>query len=261
MIIDGKKIAESLNVELAKKLDVKNLHLGVILVGDNPASVKYVERKKILGEKLGVEVSVFEYEKDITETELIEVVGDLVARDSIDGLIVQLPLPDHIDQNKILNLISREKDVDALSEDPKVLSPIVLAIKKILSVSKVDLVGKKILVVGNGKLVGRPIALWLASEGQDVTVVDESVGENLATLTKQADVLILGAGKAGLLKPNMIKEGVVIIDAATSESNGHLVGDADPACADKASLFTPVPGGVGPMTLSMLFQNLYDLNS
>lgn len=261
MIIDGKKIAEDLNVDLAEKLAGQNLQLGVVLVGDNPASVNYVGRKKALGEKLGVEVSVFEYENDISEDELIEVIEGLVTRENINGLIVQLPLPEHIDQTKILNLIPKAKDVDALSEDPKVLSPVVLAVQKILEIGKVDLVGQKILVVGNGKLVGKPVALWLASGGQDVTIVDESVGDNLVTLTRQAGVLILGAGKSGLIKPDMVKEGVVIVDAATSEAGGRLAGDADPACVDKASLFTPVPGGVGPITLSMLFQNLYDLNS
>jgi len=260
MIIDGKKIAENLNKELKEKLSGKNLHLGVIFVGDNPASTKYVEKKKELGEKLGVEVSVFEYESNISEEELIEVIKELVSRESINGFIVQLSLPEQISEDKILSLIPKEKDVDALSDDPRVLSPVVLAIKKILEVGRVDLVDKKILVVGNGKLVGRPIALWFASEGRDVTVVDESIGEHLASLTIKADILILGAGKSDLISPEMIKEGVVIIDAGTSESNGRLVGDANSACADKSSLFTPVPGGVGPVTISMLFQNLLDLN-
>ena len=129
----------------------------------------------------------------------------------------------------------------------------VRAVQEILKFGNIELERKKMVVVGQGKLVGRPVALWLASNGYDVTVVDTKVVD-VGAITRHADILILGAGQPGLIKPDMIKDGAVIIDAATSEASGRLAGDADPACADKCALFTPVPGGVGPMTITTLIR-------
>lgn len=260
MIVDGKKLSSAIEQKLRDQ--VKQLsrppRLAVVIVGDNPVSVKYINRKKETGERIGIDVQLFEYEADISQQDLEQEISRLALDPTVDGILIQLPLPDHINRNEVIVLIPPTKDPDSLTEDAKVLSPVVRAVEEILVHGKVDLNNKKIVVVGQGKLVGRPIALWLAGNGHDVTVVDSKVTD-VGVITRHADVIVLGAGEPGLLKPDMVKDGVVIIDAATSEASGRLAGDADPVCADKASLFTPVPGGVGPLTLVMLFANLLDL--
>lgn len=261
MIIDGKKLAERIKTELRSKLETEGLklRLDVVLVGDNVASEKYVERKRKVGEEIGVEVVVHELTEDIKQGDLEEEIKRLVNNERVNGVIVQLPLPPHINEREILDLVPAEKDVDALSREARVLSPIVGAIREILQSNNIDLENKKIVVVGQGKLVGQPAALWLTQEGYDVSVIDVKT-KNADELLLSADVIISGAGRPGLITSNKIRDGVVIIDAATSESNGQLMGDADPRCASKCLLFTPVPGGVGPLTVVMLFKNLFSLS-
>ena len=264
MIIDGKALAEKIKqaLRLALLAQGKNLRLDVILVGDNIVSEKYVERKKKIGEEIGVEVVVHELLEDISPIDLEEEIKKLSNDERVNGIIVQLPLPPQIDEQKILNLVAPEKDVDALNSEAKVLSPTVGAIREILNRNLVSIKGKKVAVVGKGKLVGRPVAIWLTQEGADVAVIDSKTADADSTrLLQNADIIVSGVGKPGLVTPDKIREGVVLIDAATSEQNGSLKGDADPACATKCSLFTPVPGGVGPLTVVMLFKNLLELNS
>lgn len=268
MIVDGKKIANDIKNEISEKLKAKSskLRLDVILVGDNIVSEKYVERKKKFGEEIGVEVVVHELLGDISQADLEAEIEKLNNDERVNGIIVQLPLPSQIDQDKILNLVLPEKDVDALSREARVLSPTVGAIKEIFERHQVNLKNKKIVVVGNGKLVGRPVSLWLTQEGAKVEVIDIET-KNPEEILREADVIISGVGKPGLIKPASIKMGAILIDAGTSDlptvagSGGQLKGDADPTCADKCSLFTPVPGGVGPLTVVMLFKNLLELNS
>ncbi|MEI6495003.1 MAG: bifunctional 5,10-methylenetetrahydrofolate dehydrogenase/5,10-methenyltetrahydrofolate cyclohydrolase, partial [bacterium] len=200
-----------------------------------------------------------EYTDEITEEELAEQVQRLADDSGINGIIVQLPLPKHINASKILNLVPAHKDVDALNADASVLSPVTGAIREILERNNVDLNNKKIVVVGKGKLVGMPTAIWLSQEGYEVEIVDKNT-KDLAGVLQDADVIISGAGVAKLIKPEAIKEGVILIDAGTSEDGGALVGDADSACAGKCSLFTPVPGGVGPITVAVIFKNLASLS-
>ena len=259
MIIDGKKIAGEIKEQLAEQFSGRSAVLAVVLVGEDPASIKFVERKKKFGEEIGVEVRVLEYENDISEEDLVEEVQKLADNDQIGGLIIQLPLPKHIDTGRILNLVSANKDVDALTADASVDSPVVEAIMEILDRGGIDLHNKKIVVVGQGQLVGRPVAIRLAQEGFDVEVANSTTGD-LKKLTLSADVIISGVGKPGLITPDMVKEGVILIDAGTSEQASKLAGDIDLACADKASLFTPVPGGVGPMTVAMLLKNTVSLS-
>lgn len=262
MIIDGKKIADEIKGELSKKLKATSLklRLDVILVGDNVVSEKYVERKKRAGEEIGVDVVAHELLADITQVDLEEEIKKLNNDERVNGIIVQLPLPPGIEEQKILNLISPDKDVDALGKEARVLSPIVGAVREILGRNNIHLENKKIVVVGNGKLVGQPVSIWLTQEGYEVEVIDIDT-KNSDAILREADIIISGVGKLGLITPDKIKNGVVLIDAGTSESNGRLAGDADPACASKCSLFTPVPGGVGPITVVMLFRNLLELNS
>jgi len=268
MIIDGKALAEEIKQDLRDRARGKDLCLAVVWVGEDLVSKRYIERKKKLGLDLGIGVVVYEYPSDILEVDLIEEIKRLTVDEKIKGIIVQLPLParmssdgsEGIDEQKILDLIPPEKDVDALGREPKVLPPTVEAIKYILEKNKVSLDGKNVVVLGKGKLVGRPVAIWLTGEGANVSVVDSKTADP-DSLLKQADIIVSGVGRSDLITPEVIKEGVILVDAGTSEASGQLVGDANPACADKCSLFTPVPGGVGPLTVVMLFKNLLDLNS
>ena len=260
MIIDGKKIATELKLELKKNLSDRKLCLAIILVGIDPVMVKFVAQKQKIASELGVEMKVWEFPIEVLETDLVKVLDTLSNDNSVQGILIQLPLPTHLNTKALLNLIPAQKDVDALSENASVESPVVLAIWEILNRQRIDLIGKKILVVGQGQLVGRPIAINLAQAGFEVETADVKT-TNLIELTRQADVIISGVGKPGLIKPDMVKAGAVLIDCGTSEQAGQLKGDLDPACADKASLFTPVPGGIGPIMVLKLFENLKILNN
>lgn len=252
MIVDGKKHS----IDLARSINlIKPLTLAVVMVGDDPVVEKYVSHKETFANLVGIKVERFCYEVTISKEELITEINRLNNDSSINGIIVQLPLP--FDEVEVLSVIDPNKDPDALSPNPKVLSPVVRAIDYIINQYQIDLAGE-ILVVGQGKLVGRPVSLWLAQQGLSVAVAKQ--GDNLIDLTKRADLIISGVGKPNLITKEMIKEGVAIIDAATSEASGKLVGDVHPDCAEKSSVFTPVPGGLGPITVAMLFKNLVDLS-
>ena len=252
-------MAENIKQELAERLTGQNLKLVIIAVGDNVVSAKYLARKQKFGEAVGVETVLHEFVADVCEAELVEHLEKLANDGNVSGIVIQLPLPKHLNEEKLLALVPAEKDIDALSPEARVLPPVVAAVKEILERNDVSVEGKKAVVVGRGRLVGRPTALWLAQNGAEVEVID-SATKDPVTVIAEADIIVSGAGQPGLIKPEMLKEGVVLIDAATSEADGKLAGDADPACADKCSLFTPVPGGVGPLTIACLFKNLAELN-
>lgn len=259
MLVDGKKIRDEILEKLKENFEsIGGATLAVVWVGDDPATAKFIEYKKKVAERIGVTVRMFEYENTILESDLEQEVQRLAVDSEINGIIVQLPLPAQIDVQKILNLVPPAKDIDALNPETVVLSPVVLAVKEILDRHNISLNNKNYVVVGQGKLVGRPVAVWLAGEGADVTAIDSKT-KDINNQIKQADVIISGIGQPGFITPDMVKDGVVLIDAGTSEQAGKLAGDIDPACAEKASLFTPVPGGVGPIVLATLFENLWKL--
>ena len=255
MIINGKKIAYVVELNIIqriKTLDEKP-KLAVINVDGNLVSVSFINMKRRFADRVGVDFSVLNFDSSIGNDELIAEIKKAAAL--CDGLVVQLPLPKRLDTDFILESIPPEKDVDALGPNPKILSPVVEAIKKILSISQFSLKSKRVLVIGRGRLVGLPIAKWLGGNGTTVDVIGDEV-ENIEMYAKKADIIISGAGSPHLLKPQMIKEGAVLIDCGASEAGGKLLGDAHPSCAAKCSIFTPVPGGVGPITVAMLFSNL-----
>lgn len=259
MIVDGKKIRDELLEDLKDKFaSVGGAVLAVVWVGNDPATAKFVEYKKKVAEKIGVDLRLFEYEEDISQAALEKELNRLVTDQEVSGIIVQLPLPKQIDSSKVIDLIPPEKDVDSLGREAKVLSPVVSAVAEILERYKISLSENKFVVLGQGKLVGRPTALWLAGEGADVEILDSQT-EDITSPLREADVIISGIGKPGFIRPEMVKDGSVLIDAGTSEQAGRLAGDIDPVCANKALLFTPVPGGVGPIVLAMLFRNLWKL--
>lgn len=264
MIIDGNKINEEIKESLRGL--AKGLSLAIIWVGDDPVSAKYVEKKKILGEEVGIHVDLFKYGEGIMTSELIEEIKN-ISRDC-SGMIVQLPLPKQIDSVAALNTIPIDKDVDLLSErayqnfvegKSKILPPVVASVREIFERNNIrDLHGKRAVIIGRGKLVGRPAAVWLANQGALVDLLGRDT-KDLLPFTKNADIIITGAGVPNLIGPEMVRDGVIIIDAATSDVSGKIAGDVDPAVAGKASIFSPVPGGVGPITVAMLFKNLVTL--
>lgn len=251
MIIDGKAIAEDIYGGL--KLP-RSLTLGILVGAENPVTDSFVRIKEKVAERLGVTLVRHELPRDATTDTGVAGVVALVG--TADGIIVQLPLPQRINVETVLAAIPPKKDVDGISPHPNVRPPVAEAVGEILTRAGIDPRGKRAVVIGSGRLVGAPAAALLAKLGAEVHVV--TLGDSLGSLS-EADIVVSGAGQPGLIKPEHIKNGVVLIDAGTSESEGKVAGDADPACADKASVFTPVPGGVGPIAVAMIFKNLVEL--
>lgn len=269
MIIDGKKLADEIKAELkAEALGLnKKIRLAVVKVGNNPVTEKFLEQKKKFGKEIGIDVRIYELSEDITTNKLREKLAEIMHTKKNTGVIVQLPLPEHINTQYILDGVVPEKDPDMLSSKSiglfasgrsKILPPVVGAINYIFDKNNIDVKGKKVTVIGAGRLVGKPVAAWLINQGATVTVIDENTADP-TTHTIDADIIISGVGKPNLITADMVKDGVIAIDCGTSESAGKLRGDFSPEVAEKASFFTPVPGGVGPLTVAMLFKNLVEL--
>ncbi len=270
MIIDGKKIAEEILAELAEEVKklAKPPRLAAVLVGDNIGSRKFLELKKTTAEKIGIECRIYEFPENITTQKLRkEVVG--IAKAGVNhGVIIELPLPAHINTQYILNAVPEEKDADVLSENSQgafftnrssILSPAVEAVKIILEKHNIELSGENCAVFGYGLLVGRPVSHWLAQQGATVSIINEFTSDT-KTLTLNADIVISGVGKPSLIKADMIKDAAVIIDFGYNNAGGRIVGDADfEDINKKASFITPVPGGVGPLVVATVLKNLVTL--
>jgi methylenetetrahydrofolate dehydrogenase (NADP+)/methenyltetrahydrofolate cyclohydrolase len=258
MIIDGKKIAAEIVDDLMREREAlpPDLKLGVLMGATDAASESFVKIKERVANRLGVEV-VRELLSDV------HITGDAVhalvrLNEQCAGVIVQMPLPQEINLADVLGALPPQKDVDAITDGARVVRPPVAeAIAEVFVRANVAAAGKRAVVVGAGKLVGVPAAELLRELGADVSVVTKNEG-SLEDL-KLADIVVLGAGEPGLVRPAMLKQGVVLIDAGTSEASGRLAGDAVPECAEVASVFTPVPGGVGPIAVAMIFKNLFVL--
>ena len=258
MSIDGKKIAEEIVVQLGdmRKEFPPKLCLGVLMGQEDAASASFVKIKERVADRLQV-VVVRELLSSDSTTEFALRALERLSK-TCAGVIVQMPLPPQIDLAAILNALPPELDVDAITDNQTVVrAPVAEAVSEIFVRTGVAARGKRAIVVGAGKLVGVPVAELLKELGADVSVITRNEG-NLVDL-KEADIVVLGAGDPGFVKPEMLKEGVVLIDAGTSEASGRLAGDADPTCAEVASIFTPVPGGVGPIAVAMIFKNLFTL--
>ncbi|HWO07640.1 MAG TPA: bifunctional 5,10-methylenetetrahydrofolate dehydrogenase/5,10-methenyltetrahydrofolate cyclohydrolase [Candidatus Paceibacterota bacterium] len=253
MVIDGKRIAEAVLEDL-ENAGIRGLTLGILIAGSDAVTDSFVRTKARTAERLGVAV----HRETIPETATTEETLSALARiaSSVDGIIVQLPLPQQINTETVLAAIPPEKDVDGISASPNVRPPVAEAILEILAQTGTQIHDAAAAVVGKGRLVGKPAAALLAEKGAHVSVIQH--GDSLDAL-KNADIVVLGAGEPGLVTPAHLKKGVVLIDAGTSESSGKIAGDADPACAEIASVFTPVPGGVGPIAVAMIFKNLHTL--
>jgi methylenetetrahydrofolate dehydrogenase (NADP+)/methenyltetrahydrofolate cyclohydrolase len=269
MILDGKKLAGEILARAKARAEGlgRAPTLRVVACGGNVATASYLRIKQKRAEDAGVEMILQSLDTATTE-ELIAAVRAATE----DALIVQLPLSESVDTRVVLDAIPVGKDADVLAratrarfesgEPDALLPPVVGAVAEILKKGGVEARGKKAVVVGSGWLVGAPVAAWLKQEGAEVTILNiENSQEELTAALRAADIIVSGAGSAGLIKPDMLAEGVVLIDAGTTESGGIIAGDADPACAAKCSLFTPVPGGVGPVTVAKLFENVVELAS
>lgn len=265
--IDGKAISQMVKDELKDRVKKENVDatLAVIQVGDDPASTVYVGNKKKACEYIGIRSLAFELSADTTEEELLELVRDLNGRDDVDGILVQLPLPPHMDEDKVIRTISPSKDVDgfhpqsvgALSiGQPGFVSCTPAGVIQLLKRSGIEIEGKECVIIGRSNIVGKPMALLMLRENATVTVC-HSRTRNLQEVAKRADILIVAIGRPKFITREYVKEGAVVIDVGIHrDENGKLCGDVDFADVEPITdAITPVPGGVGPMTIAMLMNN------
>lgn len=253
MKIDGRKIRDEI---LGKLNPPKNKFLAAVIVGEDPSSVKFIEEKKKIADKLGIIFNLHSFPGEIYEEELRFNLEKIWGEESCGGVLVQLPLPKHISP-EILSSIPPEKDPDALGRAPLVLSPAVLAAEEILKRQKIDPELNSFVVLGHGYLVGKPIASWLRNEAKKLLVLDK--GDGLGEIS-EADVVISGTGQAKLFSAKQLKPGAGVIDFGTSFVDGKISGDFDPDGAEKISFYTPTPGGTGPILIAKLYQNFCELN-
>jgi methylenetetrahydrofolate dehydrogenase (NADP+)/methenyltetrahydrofolate cyclohydrolase len=266
-IIDGKAIAEKVREEV--KRDVAALErkpgLATILVGDDPASAVYVRMKREDSAEVGIESFHHEPGGDVAPEELAELIRSLNADDRVDAILLQLPLPGHLDQDEFVELIDPAKDVDGLTtanagllmhDREEAMVPCTPAgVMRLIEEANVELSGARAVVVGRSILVGKPMAQLLLAANATVTHC-HSRTRDLGGVTREAEVLVAAAGSAGLVTGDMVGEGAVVIDVGTNRTDAGLVGDVDfDAAAERARAITPVPGGVGPMTRAMLLVN------
>lgn len=263
MIVDGRTLASDILAEVKASVTPRMPVVRAITVAPSAATQSYLRIKMQRAEEGGMRLDVVPLSDDAREDAIIAAITESGA----DAVIVQLPIPETLDCERVLSAIPIEKDADVLSaaayarfdeNAPGALVPPVAAgVWEILMRSGVSVTGKKTVVVGKGQLVGKPCGTLLERNGAIVSYVRRATTpEERAKLFGEADIIVSGAGDAHIIKPEMVKEGVVLVDAGTSGSGGGVAGDIDPACASKASVFTPVPGGVGPVAVSCLFKNV-----
>lgn len=268
-ILSGEDIAAQLLKEVAKGAKEKALKLAVIQVGVHPASEKYINEKRKAAEEAGIDFILFQYREDTAEQFLKDEVQKIAQDPAIQGMIIQLPLPRHLNREKLLNLIPLEKDIDVLSSGSfkrfemgksRILPPTVYAISLLLKHLDMNLQGIHAAVLGAGRLVGLPVSLWLSQQGAKVDVILEAT-EGKEQILKDADLVVSGVGKKDLLKGSMIKKGSVVIDAGTSVETGKTSGDVEFESVSRvAKAVSPVPGGVGPLTVACVLDNLITLS-
>ena len=269
-IIDGKAISTEIKNELKEKAaQLKangiNVTLAVIQVGNNPASTVYVNNKKKGCEYIGIGSFSYELPEETTQEELISLVEELNGREDVNGILVQLPLPSHIDEDAVIRAISPLKDVDGFHPQsvgalcigqPGFVSCTPAGIIQLLKRSGIEIAGKECVILGRSNIVGKPMALLMLRENATVTIAHSKTA-NLKEVTKRADILIVAIGKPKMVTSDYVKEGAVVIDVGINrDENNKLCGDVDyEQVAPICSAITPVPGGVGPMTIAMLLNN------
>ncbi len=267
--IDGKAIAAAVRAELKDEVAAmiaagNTPGLAVILVGNDPASRVYVSNKEKACADVGIRSVEFTLPEETTQEDLLALVADLNARDDIHGILCQLPLPSHLDDKAVIAAIAPEKDVDAFHAanvghimigDYTFLPCTPAGVMELLHRSNIDVAGKTCVVIGRSNIVGKPMAMLLLHENATVTIC-HSRTQNLKDVCRSADVLVAAVGRAKFVTPDMVKPGAAVIDVGINrDENGKLCGDVDPAVDEVAGWLTPVPGGVGPMTIAMLLKN------
>jgi len=270
-LLDGRKLSRKILKEVKKKIEKNSLRLrlAVVQVGKNPVSEVYIRNKCRAAKKVGMKFKVYRFASGLETERLKEEIKKICQNPRNSGIIIQLPLPKKFSQEALLNLIPWKKDIDVLSSGAlgkfyqgrsKVIPPTVDGILEILEGYKIRLKGKNVAVVGAGKLVGLPLSIELIRRKATISILNEFT-KDLSSFTKRADILISGVGKPGLIRGDMVKRGVVVVDAGTKMVQGKLKGDVDfQSVSKKAGYITPVPGGVGPLTVACLLRNLVKLN-
>ena len=270
MLILGKEVSKNTRIEIKEKVEEFSKKYGrvpclsVIIVGEDPASQTYVKNKVIGCEEVGMKSLKYEFPDGVKQEDIATVIKTLANDKNVDGILVQLPLPKGYDEKYLLDLIPEEKDVDGFCANnlgllamgtPRTISCTPFGVMKLLASTGVELNGKNAVVIGRSNTVGKPMAMLLLNANCTVTVC-HSKTKNLEEITKNADILVVAIGRPKFLKANMVKEGAIVIDVGINRVDGKLCGDVDfDEVEKKASFITPVPGGVGPMTISMLLYN------
>ncbi len=269
-LIDGKKVSAEIKEQVASEVEQLKKKVGkipglaVVLVGEDPASAVYVRNKNKTCEKVGFQSFSHPLAADTEEIKLLQLIAGLNANPEVNGILVQLPLPDHIDEQKVLEAIDPKKDVDGfhpvnvgyLTSGGDALAPCTPAgIIEMLDFYKIDIEGKNAVILGRSNIVGKPMASLLLKRNATVTIC-HSRTRDLAAVARSADILVAAIGKPKFVTADMVGEGATVIDVGINRVDGKLVGDVDfDAVAEKAAYITPVPGGVGPMTIAMLMKN------
>jgi len=262
--MDGAALAARIRTEVAAEAaQLGTLGLATVLVGDDPASHIYIGRKHEAAREAGIEAHDHKLPAETSEDDLLRLVDGLNADDSVDGILVQLPLPDHINESRVLRAVSPRKDVDGFHpasagqlylDEPTFVPATPLGIMALLQEYDVPLEGKRAVVIGRSTIVGKPVALLLLRANATVTICHSRTAD-LARHVSEADVVVAAVGKPGVVSKAMVKPGAAVVDVGMNRTEEGLRGDVDPDAAGVAGLMTPVPGGVGPMTIAMLLQN------
>jgi methylenetetrahydrofolate dehydrogenase (NADP+) / methenyltetrahydrofolate cyclohydrolase len=265
-IIDGKALGAKVRQEVAASVaELGHVGLATVLVGDDPASHIYIDLKQKAAQQAGMEARDLKLPSDMTEDELLVTIAELNADDGVDGLLVQLPLPDHIDENRVIEAIAPEKDVDGIHPlnagrlylgRPTLVPGTPLGVMRMLDEYEIPLEGARAVVVGRSAIVGKPMAHLLLQRNATVTIC-HSRTQDLQRHTLDADVLVAAVGSTHLISADMVKAGATVIDVGMNRDEGSrkVLGDVDPSAMEEAAYMTPVPGGVGPMTIAMVLQN------
>lgn len=273
ILLDGKNVAKERNLALKDKINHytesnRAPQLSIILVGDNPASISYVTGKGKACKLVGINHTLHHLEDTVTEDELVKLIEKLNQDDQVDGILLQLPIPKHLNDSKLIDLISRDKDADGFhvvnqgylyQKKPTIYPATPKGIISLLEHYNIEIASKHAVIIGRSNIVGFPVARLLMDRGATITVCHRQT-KDFSYHTKQADIIIASAGTPLLIKKEMVKEGAIVVDVGVNRLEGKLVGDV---CFDEvqhvASYLSPVPGGVGPMTINALLENTFEL--
>lgn len=271
VMMDGRALAKVWKEKIAKQTNNLILegiipHLAVVLVGENPASQTYVRNKEAACKKAGIHSTIIRLNKDCTQQALEDVVLSLDRDASVHGILVQLPLPGHLDESRVLALIDPDKDVDGfhamnsgrlINGQPRFVPCTPLGVMKLLEAYDIPVAGKHAVIIGRSNIVGKPMAMLLLAKDATVTIC-HSKTQNLPDIARQADILVAAVGHPGFVTADMVKPGATVIDVGINRMDGQIVGDVAPEVVEIAGYLTPVPGGVGQMTIAMLLANTLD---